>query len=97
MKSLREDVTRDDAKIKEATKHSSQSDAAKGFGGKYGVQKGSQDKVGAVGGDSTYPISPFTLHLLSVEIFAILSQTIVDFFGFLYMLTSNRQSFQEMI
>ena len=27
------------------SKHESQTDAAKGFGGKYGVQKESQDKV----------------------------------------------------
>lgn len=29
-------------------KHASQVDAAKGFGGKYGVQKDRQDKVGLV-------------------------------------------------
>lgn len=45
MRNLREDVKKDDATFKETSKHSSQSDAAKGFGGKYGVQKGSQDKV----------------------------------------------------
>ena len=30
------------------SKHESQTDAAKGFGGKYGVQKESQDKVGII-------------------------------------------------
>ena len=29
----------------ELAKHGSQTDAAKGFGGKYGVQKGSRDQV----------------------------------------------------
>lgn len=31
--------------VADVEKHSSQTDAAKGFGGKYGVQKDRQDKV----------------------------------------------------
>eukprot|EP00800_Vazella_pourtalesii_P021072 TRINITY_DN767_c0_g1_i17.p1 TRINITY_DN767_c0_g1~~TRINITY_DN767_c0_g1_i17.p1 ORF type:complete len:134 (-),score=48.97 TRINITY_DN767_c0_g1_i17:81-482(-) len=50
VKKLAEDVKRDDVKVKEQFQHSSQKDAAKGFGGKYGVQKDRMDKS-AVGHD----------------------------------------------
>ena len=45
MAEIRERVKQEDTKVKEHSKHASQSDAAKGFGGKYGVQKERQDKV----------------------------------------------------
>ncbi len=45
MKDIRERVKKEDVTVKEQSKHASQSDAAKGFGGKYGVQKERQDKV----------------------------------------------------
>ena len=45
MSQIREQVKREDVTVKEASQHHSQKDAAKGFGGKYGVQKESQDKV----------------------------------------------------
>ncbi len=45
MKQIREDVQREDTVVKAKTTHHSQTDAAKGFGGKYGVQKERQDKV----------------------------------------------------
>ena len=45
LSSLREGVKKDDVIVKESLKHHSQTDAAKGFGGKYGVLKDRQDKV----------------------------------------------------
>ena len=45
MKQIREDVKQEDTVVKAKTTHHSQTDAAKGFGGKYGVQKERQDKV----------------------------------------------------
>ncbi len=45
MKQIREDVKKEDIVVKAKTTHHSQTDAAKGFGGKFGVQKESQDKV----------------------------------------------------
>lgn len=45
MKQIREDVKKEDTVVKSKTTHHSQTDAAKGFGGKYGVQKERQDKV----------------------------------------------------
>lgn len=45
MKQIREDVKKEDKVVKAKTTHHSQTDAAKGFGGKYGVQKERQDKV----------------------------------------------------
>ena len=45
MSQIREQVKKEDKVVKEHTQHQSQSDAAKGFGGKYGVQKERQDKV----------------------------------------------------
>lgn len=45
MKQIREDVKKEDVVVKSKTTHHSQTDAAKGFGGKFGVQKERQDKV----------------------------------------------------
>ena len=45
MKQIREDVKKEDTVVKAKTTHHSQTDAAKGFGGKFGVQKERQDKV----------------------------------------------------
>ena len=45
MAEMREKVKQEDKVVKEQTKHHSQTDAAKGFGGKYGVQKERVDKV----------------------------------------------------
>lgn len=45
MKQIREDVKKEDTVVKSKSTHHSQTDAAKGFGGKYGVQKDRQDKV----------------------------------------------------
>ena len=45
MKQIRESVKKEDTVVKSKTTHHSQTDAAKGFGGRYGVQKESQDKV----------------------------------------------------
>ena len=45
MSQIREQVKKEDKAVKEHTQHQSQSDAAKGFGGKFGVQKERQDKV----------------------------------------------------
>ena len=44
MKQLREQVKKEDVDVKSKSSHHSQTDAAKGFGGKYGVS-GKQDKV----------------------------------------------------
>ena len=38
MSQIREQVKKEDKVVKEHTQHQSQSDAAKGFGGKYGVR-----------------------------------------------------------
>ena len=46
MSSLRQNVQKEDKVVKESSSHTSQKDAAKGFGGKYGVMKERQDKVG---------------------------------------------------
>jgi len=48
MSQIREQVKSEDKVMKDQSKHQSQSDAAKGFGGKYGVQKERQDKVAKV-------------------------------------------------
>lgn len=45
MKQIREAVKKEDTVVKAKTTHHSQTDAAKGFGGKFGVQKERQDKV----------------------------------------------------
>ena len=45
MKQIREQVKKEDVDVKTKSSHHSQTDAAKGFGGKYGVMKGRQDKV----------------------------------------------------
>ena len=45
MSQIREQVKSEDKVVKGQSQHQSQSDAAKGFGGKYGVQKERQDKV----------------------------------------------------
>ena len=45
MKALRSDVQKEDKEVKSTSVHASQKDAAKGFGGKYGVLKDRQDKV----------------------------------------------------
>jgi len=45
MKQIRDEVKKEDTTVKAKTTHQSQTDAAKGFGGKYGVQKERQDKV----------------------------------------------------
>lgn len=45
MNQIREQVKQEDVTVKAKSSHHSQTDAAKGFGGKYGVQKGKQDKV----------------------------------------------------
>ena len=45
MAEIRENVKKEDSIVKTQTAHHSQSDASKGFGGKYGVQKERQDKV----------------------------------------------------
>ena len=45
MKQIREQVKKEDVNVKEGFTHSSQKDAAKGFGGKYGVQADRKDKV----------------------------------------------------
>ena len=48
MKALRSEVQKEDKDVKTASVHTSQKDAAKGFGGKYGVMKERQDKVRGV-------------------------------------------------
>ena len=45
MKQIREQVKKEDVDVKSKSSHHSQTDAAKGFGGKYGVSKERQDKV----------------------------------------------------
>ena len=45
MAALRQNVQKEDKEVKSTSQHSSQKDAAKGFGGKYGVMKDRQDKV----------------------------------------------------
>ena len=45
MKQVREEVKKEDVIVKDKMKHQSQTDAAKGFGGKYGVQTDRKDKV----------------------------------------------------
>ena len=45
MKQVREEVKKEDVVAKDKVKHQSQTDAAKGFGGKYGVQTDRKDKV----------------------------------------------------
>ena len=45
MKQIRDEVKREDVSVKENFKHSSQTDAAKGFGGRFGVQQERKDKV----------------------------------------------------
>ena len=45
MKQIREQVKKEDVDVKTKSSHHSQTDAAKGFGGKYGVMKERQDKV----------------------------------------------------
>lgn len=45
MKQIREQVKQEDVDVKSKSSHHSQTDAAKGFGGKYGVMKERQDKV----------------------------------------------------
>jgi cortactin len=44
LKQLRSNVKQEDVKVKEGFQHVSQKDAAKGFGGKYGVQTDRKDK-----------------------------------------------------
>lgn len=48
MKDIRENVKKEDVEVKAKTTHHSQTDAAKGFGGRYGVQKDRQDKVSTI-------------------------------------------------
>jgi cortactin len=48
MKQIREQVKKEDVNVKEGFTHSSQTDAAKGFGGKYGVQADRKDKVSLI-------------------------------------------------
>jgi hypothetical protein len=45
MKQIREQVKQEDVDVKSKSSHHSQTDAAKGFGGKYGVMKERQDRV----------------------------------------------------
>ena len=45
MKQIREQVKQEDVDVKSKSSHHSQTDTAKGFGGKYGVMKERQDKV----------------------------------------------------
>ena len=45
MKQIREQVKQEDVNVKSKSSHHSQTDAAKGFGGKYGVMKERQDRV----------------------------------------------------
>ena len=45
MNQIREQVKKEDVTVKAKTTHHSQTDASKGFGGKYGVLKERQDKV----------------------------------------------------
>ena len=45
MKQIREQVKKEDVDVKSKSSHHSQTDAAKGFGGKYGVSNERQDKV----------------------------------------------------
>ena len=45
MKQIRDQVKEEDVSVKENFKHSSQKDAAKGFGGKFGVQTDRKDRV----------------------------------------------------
>lgn len=45
MKQLREQVKKEDVDVKSKSSHHSQTDAAKGFGGKFGVLNERQDKV----------------------------------------------------
>ena len=45
MSQIREQVKKEDNKVKSQSVHHSQSDSAKGYGGTYGVQKERQDKV----------------------------------------------------
>lgn len=45
--------------VAEVEQHSSQTDAAKGFGGKFGVQKDRLDKVRKLDGAGTGPINLF--------------------------------------
>ena len=42
-------MKKEDVQVKETLKHSSQKEAAHGYGGKFGVMKERQDKVGRVG------------------------------------------------
>lgn len=46
MTTLRQNVQKEDKEVKSTSVHVSQKDASKGFGGKYGVLKDRQDKVG---------------------------------------------------
>lgn len=59
MSQIREQVKKEDKAVKEHTQHQSQSDAAKGFGGKFGVQKERQDKV-------IFFLSKLYIHLINV-------------------------------
>ena len=45
MKQIRDQVKKEDVSVKENFHHSSQKDASKGFGGKFGVQTDRKDKV----------------------------------------------------
>jgi len=45
MNQIREQVKKEDVTVKAKTTHHSQTDASKGFGGKFGVLKERQDKV----------------------------------------------------
>ena len=50
MKVIRDQVKMEDVEVKENFKHSSQKDAARGFGGKFGVQTDRKDKVSSAKG-----------------------------------------------
>lgn len=52
MSTVRDQVKKEDVVVKEKVQHASQKEAAHGYGGKYGVMKERQDKVG--GGASTH-------------------------------------------
>ena len=47
LKQLRSQVKQEDVQVKDKSKHASQTDAAKGFGGKYGVQSDRKDRSAA--------------------------------------------------
>ena len=64
MSQIREQVKKEDNKVKSQSVHHSQSDSAKGYGGTYGVQKERQDKVCSWYHISLhYPLENSVIHL----------------------------------